>query len=62
MSWPRHLQSPELSGALSEMQELIEEIRQAPDSSARSEERSRRIQELNTRIYAAIGLGIESEM
>ncbi len=56
------LQSPELSGALAEMQELIEEIRQAPDSSARSEERSRRIQELNTRIYAAIGLGIESEM
>ena len=56
------LQSPELSGALAEMQELIEEIRQAPDSNARSEERSRRIQELNTRIYAAIGLGIESEM
>ncbi|MCY4573178.1 MAG: M56 family metallopeptidase [Gemmatimonadetes bacterium] len=56
------LQSPELSNALAEMQELIEEIRQAPDSTARSEERSRRIQELNTRIYAAIGLGIESEM
>ena len=56
------LQNPELSGALAEMRELIEEIQKAPDRNARSEEQSRRIQELNTRIYAAIGLGIESEM
>lgn len=53
------LRSPELSGALAAMRELIEEIRQAPDSTARSEEQSRRIRELNTRIYAAIGIEIE---
>ena len=54
------LESPELSSALAAMRELVEEIRKAPDRDARSEEQSRRIQELNTRIYAAIG--IESEM
>ena len=53
-------ESPELSSALGAMRELVEEIRQAPDRNARSEEQSRRIQELNRRIYAAIG--IESEM
>ena len=53
------LQGPELSSALAAMRELIEEIRQAPDSTARSEEQSRRIRELNTRIYAAIGIEIE---
>lgn len=56
------LQNPELSGALAEMRELVEEIRKAPDRNARSEEQSRRIQELKTRIYAAIGLGIEGDM
>ena len=56
------LQNPELSGALAEMLELVKEIRKAPDRNARSEEQSRRIQELKTRIYAAIGLGIESDM
>ena len=56
------LQNPELSGALAEMRELVEEIRKAPDRNTRSKEQSRRIQELKTRIYAAIGLGIESGM
>ncbi|MCY3598158.1 MAG: M56 family metallopeptidase [Rhodospirillales bacterium] len=56
------LRSPELSGALAEMLELVEEIRKAPDRTARSEEQSRRIQLLNRRIYAAIGLIIEPEM
>ena len=55
-------QNPELSGALAAMRELVEEIRQAPDSNARSEEQNRRIRELNARIHAAIGLGFESEL
>ena len=53
------LHSPELSGALADMRTLVEEIRQAPDSNTRSEKQSRRIQELNSRIYAAIGIEIE---
>ena len=50
------LRSPELSSALAAMHDLVEAISQAPDSSARSEEQSRRIRELNARIYAAIGI------
>jgi len=57
---PGDPRSPELSRALAAMRELVEEISQAPDSNARSEEQSRRIRELNTSIYAAIG--IEREM
>ena len=57
---PGDLRSPELSRALAAMRELVKEISQAPDSNARSGEQSRRIRELNTSIYAAIG--IEREM
>lgn len=53
------LRSPELSNALAAMHDLVEAISQAPDSSARSVQQSRRIRELNARIYAAIGLGFE---
>ena len=60
-SWRVDIQSPELKAALAEMQELIEKIEQTPDGNEKSEEWSVRIQELNLRIRAAIGLGIESE-